>query len=92
MGWVAISFLSVGCSAIGYMFWYGALEHVEVSRVASLLYLEPFVTFAAAVVLLHEQVSGIAIAGGLLVIASVAVMQYAGSSFSRREKVARSAG
>jgi drug/metabolite transporter (DMT)-like permease len=77
IGWVAISFLSVGCSAIGYMFWYGALEHVEVSRVASLLYLEPFVTFAAAVMLLHEQVSGIAIAGGLLVIASVAVMQYA---------------
>jgi drug/metabolite transporter (DMT)-like permease len=84
IGWIAITFLSIGCSAFGYLVWYGALEHVEVSRVASLLYLEPFVTFAAAVVLLHEQVSGIAIAGGLLVIASVMLMQYAPRAFSAR--------
>jgi drug/metabolite transporter (DMT)-like permease len=77
IGWIAIVFLSVGCSAFGYLVWYGALEHVEVSRVAALLYLEPFVTFAAAIVLLHEPISRIAIAGGLLVIASVMVMQYA---------------
>ncbi|HEY2830399.1 MAG TPA: DMT family transporter, partial [Thermoanaerobaculia bacterium] len=77
IGWIAILFLSIGCSAFGYLVWYGALEHVEVSRVAALLYLEPFVTFAAAIVLLREPISGIAIAGGLLVIVSVMVMQYA---------------
>jgi drug/metabolite transporter (DMT)-like permease len=77
IGWIALAFLSIGCSAFGYLVWYGALEHVEVSRVAALLYLEPFVTFAAAIVLLHEPVSGIAIVGGLLVIVSVMLMQYA---------------
>jgi len=84
VGWIAITFLSVGCSAFGYLVWYGALEHVEVSRVAALLYLEPFVTFAAAIVLLHEPISTIAIAGGLLVIVSVMVMQYAPRALSER--------
>src|SRR6185436_15948593 len=31
-GWGAILFLGVCCSALGYLFWYGALEHVEASR------------------------------------------------------------
>lgn len=76
-GWSAILFLAIGCSALGYLFWYGALERVEVSRVASLLYLEPLITFAAAVVLLKETVSATAVIGGLVVLASVLLTQYA---------------
>lgn len=76
-GWGALLFLAVGCSALGYLFWYGALERVEVSRVAALLYAEPLVTFLAAMLLLGERVSGIVIAGGLLVLVSVVVTQYA---------------
>lgn len=79
-GWGAILFLGIGCSALGYLFWYGALERVEVSRVAALLYLEPLVTFAAAVVLLHEPVSAVTVAGGALVLASVLLTQYAGET------------
>jgi drug/metabolite transporter (DMT)-like permease len=76
-GWGALAFLAIGCSALGYLFWYGALEHVEVSRVAALLYLEPLVTFLAAALLLGERVSGTVIAGGLLVLISVVIAQYA---------------
>ena len=76
-GWGAMLFLAICCSALGYLFWYGALEQVEVSRVAVLLYLEPLVTFAAAALLLGERVSGVVIAGGLLVLASVLISQYA---------------
>jgi drug/metabolite transporter (DMT)-like permease len=76
-GWGALLFLAIGCSALGYLFWYGALEHIEVSRVAVLLYLEPLVTFAAASLLLGERVSGTVIAGGLLVLVSVVIAQYA---------------
>jgi drug/metabolite transporter (DMT)-like permease len=76
-GWTALLFLAVGCSALGYLFWYGALERIEVSRVASLLYAEPLVTFAAAMILLGERVSGTVIAGGLLVLAGVLIAQYA---------------
>jgi len=76
-GWLALLFLAVGCSALGYLFWYGALETIEVSRVAALLYLEPLVTFAAAALLLGERVSGLVIVGGLLVLAGVLIAQYA---------------
>ena len=81
-GWSAILFLAVGCSALGYLFWYGALERIEVSRVAALLYAEPLVTFIAAVLLLGERVSALVIAGGILVIAGVLITQYAPNAAS----------
>lgn len=74
-GWGALLFLGIGCSGLGYLFWYGALEKIEVSRVSSFLYLEPFVTLLAAVWLLQEPVHGLTICGGLLVLASVFVLQ-----------------
>ncbi len=77
IGWSSVLFLGIGCSALGYLFWYGALEHIEVSRVAALLYAEPLVTFAAAVLLLGERVSGVIIAGGILVLVGVVIAQYA---------------
>ena len=76
-GWTALLFLAVACSAIGYLFWYGALERIEVSRVAALLYAEPLVTFVAAALLLGERVSTTVVIGGVLVLASVLVAQYA---------------
>ena len=76
-GWSALLFLAIGCSALGYLFWLGALERVEVSRVAALLYAEPLVTFIAAVLLLGERVNTITVIGGALVLASVLLTQYA---------------
>ncbi len=76
-GWSAVLFLGLGCSGLGYLFWYGALERIEAARVAAFLYLEPFVTFFAAVILLNEQVTATTLIGGLLVLLSVFVMQRA---------------
>lgn len=76
-GWSALLFLAIACSALGYVFWYGALEQLEVSRVAALLYAEPLVTFVAAALLLGERVSAVVVIGGVLVLASVLVAQYA---------------
>lgn len=84
-GWSAILFLAIGCSALGYLFWYGALEHIEVSRVAALLYAEPLVTFAAAALLLGERVSAIVVIGGALVLASVIIAQYAPGATPARQ-------
>jgi drug/metabolite transporter (DMT)-like permease len=77
-GWLAVLFLGFACSGLGYLFWYGALERVEASRVAAILYLEPLVTLAAAVVLLGEPVRPTTVAGGLLVIGGVVLVQAAG--------------
>jgi drug/metabolite transporter (DMT)-like permease len=76
-GWASILFLGIGCSALGYLFWYGALERLEVSRVASLLYAEPLIAFLAAVAFLGEPVHGVVVAGGVLVLISVVMAQYA---------------
>src|SRR5205809_15642 len=76
-GWGAVLFLGIGCSGLGYLFWYGALERIEVSRVAAFLYLEPLVTLVAAVLLLNEPVSVTTVAGGLLVLLSVFIIQRA---------------
>lgn len=76
-GWISILFLGVGCSALGYLFWYNALRHVEASRVAALLYLEPLVTLIAAVAMLGEHVAVATVVGGLLVLAGVVVVQNA---------------
>ncbi|PWU08073.1 MAG: hypothetical protein C5B50_30370 [Verrucomicrobia bacterium] len=76
-GWGAILFLGIGCSAFGYLMWYAALERIEASRVASFLYAQPLVTAVAGPLLLHEQFWASTIAGGLLVLASVFVIQKA---------------
>jgi drug/metabolite transporter (DMT)-like permease len=79
-GWCALLFLGVAASALGYLLWYGALERVEASRVAALLYLEPLVTLSAAVALLGEPVGFTAVAGGLLVLGGVFADGLMGSS------------
>ena len=76
-GWAAVLFLGVCCSGLGYLFWYRALETMEASRVGALLYLEPLVTLAASMALLGERVGAATIAGGVLLLAGVALVQRA---------------
>jgi drug/metabolite transporter (DMT)-like permease len=73
----ALAFLGVGCSGLGYLFWYGALERIEASRVAALLYLEPLATLGAALLFLGEEVLPLTVLGGLIVLAGVLVVERA---------------
>jgi drug/metabolite transporter (DMT)-like permease len=75
VGWAAVLFLGIACSGLGYLFWYGALERIEASRVAAFLYLEPLVTLATAVAALGEGVSVTTVVGGMLVLMGVALVQ-----------------
>jgi drug/metabolite transporter (DMT)-like permease len=74
-GWAAVAFLGIGCSGLGYLLWYSALERLETARVAAFLYLEPPVTLATAVVLLNEPVQATTVLGGLIVLAGVFLVQ-----------------
>jgi drug/metabolite transporter (DMT)-like permease len=76
-GWVALLFLGIACSGLGYLFWYAALEKMEATKVAVFLYLEPVVTLLAAVLLLGESVHPLTIAGGILLLAGVVIVQRA---------------
>jgi drug/metabolite transporter (DMT)-like permease len=71
----AVLFLGIGCSGLGYWFWYAALERIDASQVAAFLYIEPLVTLLAAVALLGETVAPSTILGGLLVLAGVLTVQ-----------------
>jgi drug/metabolite transporter (DMT)-like permease len=79
-GWAAVLFLGLACSGLGYLFWYGALEKVEASRVAALLYVEPLVTLAAAVALLGERIQLVTVAGGVLLLVGVILVERAPAS------------
>jgi drug/metabolite transporter (DMT)-like permease len=81
---IAILFLGIGCSGLGYWFWYAALERIDASQVASFLYLEPLVTVLSAVALLGETVALSTILGGLLVLAGVLTVQAAPSRTAAR--------
>lgn len=76
-GWGSVLFLGIGCSGLGYLFWYEALEHLEPSRVAAFLYLEPLVTLCAAMLLLGETIHVTTVLGGVLVLSGVILVQRA---------------
>jgi drug/metabolite transporter (DMT)-like permease len=78
----AIIFLGVGCSGLGYLFWYAALERIDASQVAVFLYIEPLITLLAAVALIGESVAPSTVVGGVLVLAGVVTVQSANTKRS----------
>ena len=73
MVWAELAFLALGSTAAGLLLWNVAALAGGVTRVSLLLYLEPLVSVAGAVVFLGERVSLIMIGGGALILARVAV-------------------
>lgn len=69
--WTHLLFLGIFVSAVAYWFWGKALEVMEATKVSSFLYFEPLATVIAAVILLHEPILKASVAGGLLIIAGV---------------------
>ena len=71
--WGELAFLALGSTAAGLLLWNRAVLALGTTRVSLLLYLEPAVSVLGAVVLLGEHVTVLMIAGGLLILAGVAV-------------------
>jgi drug/metabolite transporter (DMT)-like permease len=72
--WAHLLFLGVFVSGIAYWYWGKALEVLEASKVSMFLYLEPLATLVAAVLLLHEKVLLISVAGGIIIIIGVVIV------------------
>ncbi|MGH7724729.1 MAG: DMT family transporter [Candidatus Eiseniibacteriota bacterium] len=75
--WTAVLFLGFGCSGVAYLFWFDALERLDASRVSAFLYIEPLVTLVAAAALLGEPIRAITVAGGLILLFGVGLVQRA---------------
>jgi drug/metabolite transporter (DMT)-like permease len=71
--WGELAFLAFGSTAAGMLLWNRAVLSAGAARVSLLLYLEPAVSVLGAVAFLGERVTLLMIAGGLLILAGVAV-------------------
>ena len=69
--WIAVVFLAVVTSIIGYVGWYWALAHGGITRIAPLQFLQPLSVLALAALVLHERLTLPLAVGALAVILGV---------------------
>lgn len=72
--WIAIIYLGVFNSGVAYVFWAQALKEMEAAKVGAFLYLEPFVTVFTAWLVLNENITLIAILGGIIITFGVIIV------------------
>lgn len=70
-GWIAVVYLGVLSSALGYLLFYALLSRKAVSSLSIQLYLIPVVALIGGLVLLNEPVTLSTVVGGALVLAAV---------------------
>lgn len=68
---IAILYLSVLCSAYGYVMWYRGVARIGAVRTASFQYLAPLSALLAGVWLLDEQLNFTVVVGGVMVVSGV---------------------
>jgi drug/metabolite transporter (DMT)-like permease len=71
LGWIAIIFLGVCSTVIGYTLWYVALEIKDVTNVSIYLYCIPIVTITIDFLIFKEGITLLFILGGVLIIMGV---------------------
>jgi drug/metabolite transporter (DMT)-like permease len=70
--WSDLGFLALGSTVAGMLLWNRAVAALGSARVSLMLYLEPAVSVAGAVIFLGERVTLAMIGGGLLILVGVA--------------------
>ncbi len=75
---LAVLFLGVGASAVGFVTWAYACARVDVSVAAATLYAVPVVAFGVGWVWLGEQPAVVAVAGGFVALFGVALVARSG--------------
>ena len=87
---LAVAFLGVGASAVGFVTWAYASARVDVSVAAATLYAVPVVAFTAGWVWLGERPAAMAVVGGAIALAGVALTATRGGGRSRAASAAPS--
>ncbi len=75
---LGIAFLGIFCSGLAYIAWYDGLQAVPASQVGAFLFLEPLVAVVVAWAILREDLLLSAIAGGLVILIGVRLVQRPG--------------
>jgi drug/metabolite transporter (DMT)-like permease len=87
---LAVVFLGVGASAIGFVTWAYACARIDVSVAATTLYAVPVVAFSAGWLWLGERPAALALAGGAIALAGVALVARGGPRYADRSPKPRS--
>ncbi|HKZ94859.1 MAG TPA: DMT family transporter, partial [Candidatus Bathyarchaeia archaeon] len=69
--WLAIAYLSVTCTLVGYYIWFYAVEKVGATVTSSFLFAEPLVTVLLAALFVGEKITVPIGVGGLLIFLGV---------------------
>ncbi len=69
--WIAIAYLSVTCSLLGYYIWFYSVERVGATVTSSILFGEPLVTVLMAAAFVGEKITPPIVVGGILIFAGV---------------------
>ena len=78
--WLAILYLAVGCTVVGYLAWFILLKRADSRLLGMSMYLQPVVGVAAAAVFLGEGVTWRTFAGAAMIIGAVAAASVAPGS------------
>ncbi len=77
LGWWSVAYLVVLTSVVSYLIYYWALARAEASRVAIWSNLQPVLTALLSWALYGEQLTGMFVAGGAMVLAGVVITERA---------------
>jgi drug/metabolite transporter (DMT)-like permease len=72
--WLAVGWLAIMSTVVGYLAWFQGLAKVDGSAAASALFIQPLLGTTLAIVLLHDQLAPTTIIGGVLILVSVYVI------------------
>jgi len=75
--WLAVLFLALVTSILGYIGWYWALDRGGISRIATLQFLQPVSGFVLAAIVLGEHVTAPIAVGGGAIVAGIVIAQHA---------------
>ena len=75
--WVAVVFLALVTSILGYFGWYWALDRGGIQRIATFQFLQPVSGFILAALVLGEHVTVPIAVGGALIVGGVVIAQRA---------------
>lgn len=75
--WAAVFYMALVPSVICYLIYYYALAHMEASRLAAFSYLQPLLAIVSGILFLHEHVSIVLIASGIIIFGGVYITERA---------------
>jgi len=69
--WLGVGWMALMSTVIAYLAWFQGLTRINGSAAASTLFIQPLLGTVLAIMLLHDQLTPMTIAGGMLIVVSV---------------------